>query len=283
MTKRYNYILFLIFVLIIVSGTLDAQNADSKKIEWKRERVAKGVVWKHTHMVFEDTLLQNINMLVINTRKRELSLSYNPAKNIRTGLQAEEAGAIAAVNGGFFNVRDGGSVTYIRMAGMIVDSDTATRWKENANLNGAILVDAGGKVSITKEMPNQWFDSHPEYAYVLVTGPLLIENSKKAVLPESSLVKTRHPRTAMGKTGKHKVVLLTIDGRTSQSAGMSLHELTGFMLRLNCTDAVNLDGGGSTTMWISGKPYGGIVNMPCDNAKFDHEGARAVSNAIIVK
>jgi len=45
---------------------------------------------------------------------------------------------------------------------------------------------------------------------------------------------------------------------------------------------VTLDGGGSTTMWIQGKPFKGVVNMPCDNKKFDHEGERAVSDIIVI-
>jgi exopolysaccharide biosynthesis protein len=64
---------------------------------------------------------------------------------------------------------------------------------------------------------------------------------------------------------------------------MTLNELADLMLVLHCKDAVNLDGGGSTTMCISGKPFNGIVNMPCDNKKFDHEGERAVSDIIIIK
>ena len=79
------------------------------------------------------------------------------------------------------------------------------------------------------------------------------------------------------------MVLLTLDGRTDQAKGMTLAELTDLMISLHCKDAVNLDGGGSTTMWISGKPFNGVVNMPCDNKKFDHEGERAVSDIIIIK
>ena len=68
-----------------------------------------------------------------------------------------------------------------------------------------------------------------------------------------------------------------------EARGMSLSELTDLMLSLHCKEAVNLDGGGSTTMWISGKPFDGVVNIPCDNKKFDHTGERAVSNILIAK
>jgi len=275
--------LFLLILLSILPANTNAQNNGFGKIRWEKEKIQPGLVWKHAHTQFEDTLLQNINILVVNTAKRDLAIQYDPSKNAKVSTQVGGTGAIAAVNGGFFSIANGGSVTYIRTGGLIVDSDTAAKWKKNTNLNGAILIDTEGMVSITKEMPNNWFDSHTEYADILVTGPLLIENNELAALPETSLVTVRHPRTAIGKTGKRKVMIITVDGRTDQSSGLTLHELAAFMAGQKCTDAVNLDGGGSTTMWISGKPFEGVVNMPCDNRKFDHEGARAVSNIIVVK
>ncbi len=275
--------LFLLAILGVLPANLEAQNNGFGKIKWEKEKIESGLIWKHTQTVFEDTLLQNINILIVNTGKRDLSVQNNTSKNARVSTQVAGTGAIAAVNGGFFSIANGGSVTYIRTGGLIVDTDTATKWKKNVNLNGAILIGPDGEVTIMKAMTNQWFDSHTEYPDVLVTGPLLIENNSLATLPETSLITTRHPRTAIGKTGKRKVMIITVDGRTDQSAGLTLHELSRLMDDLNCTDAVNLDGGGSTTMWIGGKPFEGVVNMPCDNRKFDHEGARAVSNIIVVK
>ena len=63
---------------------------------------------------------------------------------------------------------------------------------------------------------------------------------------------------------------------------MNIPELTTLMKNLKCTDALNLDGGGSTTMYIKGKNANGVVNYPTDNKKFDHEGQRSVSNAILL-
>ena len=77
-----------------------------------------------------------------------IALSYDPWKNVVLSKQAEVAGAIAAVNAGFFNIKDGGSVTYIRTGGIISDSDTAKKWTRNANMNGSLLVDKRGTVII---------------------------------------------------------------------------------------------------------------------------------------
>ena len=47
-------------------------------------------------------------------------------------------------------------------------------------------------------------------------------------------------------------------------------------------DALNLDGGGSTTLWLSGASDNGVVNYPCDNGRFDHAGERKVPNILYI-
>ena len=275
--------IYMSVALILLSSNLEAQVTGFKKIHWEKERIAPGLTWKSAHTLLNDSIPQNINILIVNTNKRVISLSYVPGKNIVLSKQAEDAGALAAINGGFFNVRDGGSVTYIRTGGQILDSDTAKRWNRNANMTGSLLSEKAGRIIIGRAYSNSWYDSHPEYTEVLVTGPLLLKGKVKSPLPSTPLVINKHPRTVIGIKGDHRIILVTLDGRTDQAAGMTLAELTDLMISLHCNDAVNLDGGGSTTMWISGKPFNGIVNMPSDNKLFDHAGERAVSDIIIIK
>jgi len=67
--------------------------------------------------------------------------------------------------------------------------------------------------------------------------------------------------------------LLTVDGRSQKSVGMTLVELADLMKRVGAWQAMNFDGGGSTTMVINGT----LVNVPSDSA-----GERAVGNALMV-
>ena len=84
----------------------------------------------------------------------------------------------------------------------------------------------------------------------------------------------RHPRTLIGVHADGAVWLVTVDGRQPHlSAGMTLGELRELARRLGLTGALNLDGGGSTTMWVGGA----IVNSPSDAA-----GPRKVSDALLV-
>lgn len=84
----------------------------------------------------------------------------------------------------------------------------------------------------------------------------------------------RHPRTAIGisRDGR-KLYFAVVDGRQVGSVGVTLDELANLMVRLGAYDAINLDGGGSSTMVVNGR----IVNSPSDLT-----GERPVSNAIIV-
>ena len=109
--------------------------------------------------------------------------------------------------------------------------------------------------------------------------PQLIKNGKIDITWEQekasrSFAEMRHPRTAVAKLKGGKFLMITVDGRQpGVSVGMTLQELADYLFSLGATDAMNLDGGGSTTMFLDGK----VVNTPSDK-----EGERKVSDAIIV-
>lgn len=226
MKRASTFRIYLFITLVVFTHGLNAQITGFKKIHWEREKIAPGLIWKSSHTVLNDSIPQNINILIINLHKRDLSLSYNPKKNIIVSKQAEIAGALAAVNAGFFNIRDGGSASYIRTGGLTVDTDTVKKWTRNANMTGSVLIDKNGHVIIDRAKTNSWYNSHPEYPEVLVTGPLLISEKIKTQLPATPLVINKHPRTSIGKRGNHKIILVTLDGRTDQAIGMTLGELT---------------------------------------------------------
>ena len=72
--------------------------------------------------------------------------------------------------------------------------------------------------------------------------------------------------------------MLTVDGRSKGNAdGVSIPELAFLARMLGAEDAINLDGGGSTTLWLKEL---GVVNYPSDNRRYDHAGERAVSNIV---
>jgi len=80
-------------------------------------------------------------------------------------------------------------------------------------------------------------------------------------------------KTSPGKT-EESILFITIDGRAETADGMTLIELQKYLHDLGCIDAINLDGGGSTTMWTKNK---GVVNKPSDK-----DGERPVANAVLI-
>jgi len=114
---------------------------------------------------------------------------------------------------------------------------------------------------------------------VIAGVPQLIKNGQIDITWEQeksskAFVETRHPRTAAAKLKDGKFLMITVDGRQpSVSVGMNLNELAAYLLELGAVDAMNLDGGGSTTMFLEGK----VVNKPSDK-----DGERKVSDAILV-
>ncbi len=93
-------------------------------------------------------------------------------------------------------------------------------------------------------------------------SPILVRDGKRWFGdPGDDFTDGRHPRTMVGWTAAGDELLVTVDGREAQrSVGMSLYEATDFMIALGATDAINLDGGGSTTFVQSGN----VVNQPSD-------------------
>jgi len=108
-------------------------------------------------------------------------------------------------------------------------------------------------------------------------GPCLLKNGEEFIDAEEegfspSFSTTSHPRTALGATADGKIVIVTVDGRQSVSSGMSLDRLAELMKSLSCVNAINLDGGGSTTI----ATYFGVLNSPSDGSE------RPVANGLAV-
>ena len=109
-------------------------------------------------------------------------------------------------------------------------------------------------------------------------GPVLVANGKRQPIKggdsggyQFSSMTERHPRSAIGWNDE-SFFLVEVDGRQQLSAGMTLNELAAFLVELGCREAMNLDGGGSATLWFDGK----VRNRPCEG------GERPVANALVV-
>lgn len=146
--------------------------------------------------------------------------------------------------------------------------------------NGYVLV--GPKEVLSKLFGAQYVDIkmgiNPQWQnvkHIISGGPYLVKNGSVYIdTHEEKLtaISGRNPRSAIGYTKDNDLILVAVDGREGSSIGMTLTELGYFMKSLGCVNAINLDGGGSTVMYVNGM----IVNNPVQ------VGGIALSNAVVI-
>lgn len=282
--------LFRILLLTFVSGSLYAQDLDSlnfSKAKWNKKSVAKKTK-VYTYQFADSSLFkakQYISFVEVKNHKKApgFFIGYDKKELITTSDFAKKYDAKAALNGTFFDIKNGGSVDFIKVNDTIINQNRQEKNNIRALHHKAAVVINDYKLAIKKWDGSDTWENNLTEKNVMLSGPLLIFNSESEKLDSVPFNKLRHPRTAVGIKPDGNVLLLTVDGRQDNSAGMSLFELTKIMKWLGCTSAINLDGGGSTTLWVQGYGENGVVNHPSDNKKWDHEGERKVANVIFIK
>lgn len=276
------------FLFVSFCYSASAQNTDSVVLvnaKWEKQKIASKTKLITHHFNEKNLFLANqyIAYIEINRKGNSPIFAFGNEVKVKktTSTFGKELNALAAINGTFFDVANGGSVDFIKMNGEVIKQNVLGKdGKRARHQQTAIVIDEKGRLALKKwdQSPN-WENNLTEKD-IMLSGPLLIFNQQTEILDSTSFTTARHPRTAIGIKADGKVILLTVDGRQENSAGMSLHELTKTMRYLGCVDAINLDGGGSTTLWTE---KNGVVNYPSDNKKWDHEGERKVANVVILK
>lgn len=297
----------LMFILAIAHFPVFAQ-LDSLSVvntKWEAKKVTRGIRLKHywyNHSLFGSN--QNINILEVKmNRKNKIDVEADPKILKPTSEFGVEHDAVAAVNGTFFDMKSGGSEDYIRLDGKTLNDTRLGKNNKRALHQKSAIVVQDGRLSIRQWDGSQDWEAKLPGEDVMVTGPLLLSDHQRSTLDSAAFNTARHPRSAVAIKGK-KLLLITVDGRNERAAGMSLFELASFLKWVGAYDGVNLDGGGSTTLWVHDAPDGGVINHPSDNKammkssaykpgtdldnlaaddkKWDHGGERPVANVILV-
>ena len=286
MRKIFNKIALSVLITLF-SVTLSAQNTDSLTFVTAKavaNAEKNGIVFNN--YLFEGNLFnsnQCISLLEVPSGYHFDVVAAPEGTLVWTSLLSMGAKAVAALSGSFINMRPPfGGVTYTRVDGTIVaenNKDVSTPfWSRSIRQNGAIAI-LGGELYVLKADQLRNWEKYIFAEDVLTSGPILMVDGALEPQAPDKFNTTRHPRTAVGKRSDGTVVFVVVDGRFPEAAGVSTTELSLVMSWLGCRDALNLDGGGSSTMVFDGN----IVNHPSDNKKFDHQGERVVANAIVVR
>ncbi len=297
----------LLMILTIVQSPVFAQ-LDSLTVvntNWEVKKVERGIRLKHYW--FNQSLFgsnQNINILEVKmNRKNKIDVEADPKILKPTSEFGIEHDAVAALNGTFFDMKNGGSEDYIRLDGKTMNETRLGKNNKRGLHQKSAVVVQNGRLLIKQWDGSEDWEAKLPGEDVMITGPLLLSDHQRSALDSAAFNTARHPRSAVAIRGK-KLLLITVDGRKERAAGMSLFELASFLKWVGADDGINLDGGGSTTLWVNGAPDGGIINHPSDNKammkstaykpgtdldnlavddkNWDHGGERPVANVILV-
>ena len=185
-----------------------------------------------------------------------------------TSAIAAQSGAVLAINGDFYGAREKGIV--IR---------NGVLYRDSASDEEILVIYADGSFEIlsgTEKSGEELLADGARQAFSF--GPGLVEDGAVSVsaADEVGRAKSSNPRTAVGTLGEGHYLFLVSDGRTEESEGLSLYELSSLLREMGCVQAYNLDGGGSSTMVFRGM----LVNRPTTNGKRITE--RSVSDIVYI-
>lgn len=275
-------------------------------VGWNVEEAAEGLVRFHYSgydSISADS--QNVNIVVVDLAKYRLAFDDRRPSDSLSSLVNNHDNAVAAINGTYYEIArneagDSVASSFFKTDGIIkstvtVPEDHRLYWKHE----GAFFYDPAADTFAIVYGNKESYEAMP-YANALSGSPMLIYDdepvgetfAKPRAEPLDSLdyedpdrhQGVRHPRTAVALTKEGYLMLVIVDGRRPETTGMSAKELTRFIAHyFNPKYALNLDGGGSTTLWMkqADTPHG-VVNYPTDNQRYDHYGQRRIRNAIVV-
>ncbi len=185
-----------------------------------------------------------------------------------TSSIAENNNAILAINGDYYGVQETG---YVIRNGIV--------YRDTADDNDVLCIYADGSMKIVDPSTvtaDELVEQGVWQAFSF--GPGLIENGSITVSEDDEVgkAKSSNPRTAIGMIDDLHYVFVVSDGRTDESEGLSLYELSQFMESLGVETAYNLDGGGSSTMVFEGE----LINNPTTSGNSIKE--RGVSDIVYI-
>lgn len=244
---------------VVEGGTVIGQYSDSKtSITLKQYREYDSNIYVADVTVSDASDLKTA--LANNTYGRNITDT--------TSDMAANNNAVLAINGDYYGARQSG---YVIRNGKL--------YRDTSGNRDALVIQKNGEFKFVSESETSASELLQEGALqVFSFGPVLLNNGEVSVgeNDEVGMAMASNPRTAIGYLGNNHYVFVVSDGRTSESAGLSLYELASFMKELGVKDAYNLDGGGSSTMVFKGE----IINNPTTSGRSGEE--RAVSDMVYI-
>ena len=287
--------IFLTMVAAMLTLSAMAQNSDSVKLVTAPRQELKLPKGATGYSIVRANILDSYQTIsvICYSPKQFKTIIVQPEKLTRLSQTAKSVNGDFGVNAGYWDVRIDQPSTFLKLNGKQI---AVTADFEKERVDGLVCV-GKKKVLLDHCKAGEEAPYAKKYKNILAAGPVLIDEGKsvdhdaytKGMVDNAGgkpvgafyTYTQRHPRTAIGTDKKGNVYLVVVDGRSKGNAeGVTITELTKICAWLGMCDAINLDGGGSSSMWTLDE---GTVSYPCRNKKFDHAGERKVSSCVIVK
>ena len=256
----------------------DATRCDSVLLfqSAKVETLREGVVWKQLETSWHGAP-RSINVVCITPSSQNRLGIALPSALATTSATGKAEDALVAINAAYFGTTSAG---FVRING--VDKCAGSTYSdENYYKNNGVYVFNDNIPNIKEVKSNAAAAKLPDQN-IQCCGPLLTIDNTDIKQENVSHCTTAHPRTVVGVTEDGRVLFVVVDGRFEGKAeGMSTTMLQELMRILGAKHALNLDGGGSSTMYIKGK---GVVNHVCNSGStWDKVVERKLASIIYVK
>ncbi|MDO9634278.1 MAG: phosphodiester glycosidase family protein [Paludibacter sp.] len=285
MKLKIQLITVLLGIVLYLNAQTQQDSVVIKGIKWETKEIKKGIVHKHAQVQNLYKGIQNINIIEVDMKIGKYKAEIiETVPNRITSETAKANHAFVAINGSYFNVKKGNSVCFFRVGKELKDTTTVFEFAER--ITGAIFL-KNGKIQLKAwEKANENKKFNDPKLTILAAGPLMILDGRMSdfSMCKKKFIETKHPRSAIAITNDMKLLMISVDGRHPNNAdGVNMQELTHLIKMVGGHDAINLDGGGSTTLWSYDATGNGVLNKPSDNKVFDNWGERKVANIVIVK
>lgn len=252
---------------------------------------AGGISYEH----LSDGGFYSIHVLVVDPKEHILVPVKAHGRETVAAL-AKRHHAIAAVNGGFWKPNgDPAGILKIdhHWYGTPIKPRGAIGWTGSGQkvcigrvLTNRHLGDTGDadKIKVIPISTPPYQEDWEQMEHIVGGTPVLVKDGNviKDYTSEQTLESfliNKHPRTAVGIRNNGEWVFVVVDGRFyGFLGGMTMNELAELMLKLDCSQALNLDGGGSSTMVLQGT----VVGEPCGKILDGDKWVEAVSDAILI-
>ena len=264
-----------------------AVDVDQNKVAtyaWTTHTVKPGVIYKSGELSLFGTAQRKVFILDVTLNSSNtLGIGFSTT-NVATTTMNKNYNAVAGINAGYFQLS--GSTPkdpYIRINGATVQAGTAST---SAIFTNSALIIHNNEAKVKKFTEfittlNQTAAAIPvaDAENIIVSGPMLITGGVlETVDMNNSHNTSKTARTGLGVSADGKRVFMVVVDSYSPFTGVSTPELAKILQALGAVDAMNFDGGGSSTMYVKDQGDNGRVNLP-----YGTPGQRAVASIIYVK